>query len=120
MDNDKKAILKALEDSCGVVSTACKAIDQPRSTFYKWMNDDLEFKKAVEELQDVAIDSVESALHTLIKKGDTAATIFYLKTKGKKRGYIEKQEIDANLSGSINLIFEQTPGCDPINDKPAS
>ena len=34
-----------------------------------------------------------SQLHKQIKDGSTAATIFLLKTKGKKRGYVERQEI---------------------------
>jgi len=29
-----------------------------------------------------------------VKEGNPAATIFFLKTKGKKRGYIERQEIE--------------------------
>jgi hypothetical protein len=29
-----------------------------------------------------------------MKDGSTSATIFYLKTKGKKRGYIERSELD--------------------------
>ena len=29
-----------------------------------------------------------------MKDGNTSATIFYLKTKGKKRGYIERSELD--------------------------
>jgi hypothetical protein len=47
----------------------------------------------VEELSEVAIDFAESHLHKLIKDGNPAATIFFLKTKGKGRGYIERQEI---------------------------
>ena len=31
-----------------------------------------------------------------MKDGNTSATIFYLKTKGKKRGYIERQELELN------------------------
>ena len=34
----------------------------------------------------------ESQLHKQILKGNTSATIFYLKTKGKNRGYVERHE----------------------------
>jgi hypothetical protein len=109
MDNDKKAILKALEESCGVVSTACAAIGFPRSTFYKWLNEDTEFKAAVEEIQEYAIDVAESALQKLIKNGETAAIIFYLKTKGKKRGFVEKMEQDHRFPDGVQLVFEKAP-----------
>jgi hypothetical protein len=57
------------------------------------MEADPEYKTAIQELGDVALDFAESKLHKLIDQGNPAATIFYLKTKGKNRGYIERQEI---------------------------
>ena len=33
----KETILKALENSLGVVTVACKQADIPRSTYYKWL-----------------------------------------------------------------------------------
>lgn len=88
----KKAMLEALEKSLGVVTTACKLIGLDRSTHYDWMNKDPEYKQAVENVDNVTLDFAESSLHKQIKDGNTAATIFLLKTKGKKRGYIEKVE----------------------------
>tara|TARA_R100001460_G_scaffold13815_2_gene31153 strand:- start:201 stop:554 length:354 start_codon:yes stop_codon:yes gene_type:complete len=90
----KEAILKALENSLGVVTLACKQADIPRSTYYKWLKEDNEFAKSVKEIENIALDFAESQLHTQIKDGSTSATIFYLKTKGKKRGYIERSELD--------------------------
>jgi hypothetical protein len=89
----KKALLKALEKTLGVVTTACKKVDVCRTTYYDWMRNDAEFNKSVEELSNVALDFAESQLHKQISENSTAATIFYLKTKGKRRGYIERQEI---------------------------
>ena len=89
----KKALLKALEQTLGVVTTACKKADVGRTTYYDWMRDDIDFNKSVQELSNVALDFAESQLHKQISDNSTAATIFYLKTKGKKRGYIERQEI---------------------------
>ena len=89
----KESILKALEQSLGVVTVACKKADMPRSTFYKWMNEDEEFAKQVKDIENIALDFAESQLHKQISENSTSATIFYLKTKGKKRGYVERQEI---------------------------
>jgi len=94
-EQHKKAMLDALEKSLGVVTAACKAVGIGRTTHYLWMQEDAEYKKAVEDLNDVAIDFAESQLHKQIKDGNSTATIFYLKTKGKKRGYVERQEIEA-------------------------
>ena len=90
----KESMLDALEKSLGVVTVACKSANVPRSTYYKWIKEDEEFKQQVEELQNVVLDFAESTLHKLIADGNTAATIFFLKTKGKKRGFVEKQELD--------------------------
>ena len=90
----KETILKALENSLGVVTVACKQADIPRSTYYKWLKEDEEFAQAVKEIENIALDFAESQLHTQMKDGSTPATIFYLKTKGKKRGYIERSELD--------------------------
>ena len=97
-EHKKKALLEALEKSLGVVTTACKKVGVGRTMFYEYMKDPL-FKKEVQDLSEVALDFAESQLHKQIKKGNTAATIFYLKTKGKSRGYYERQE----LTGSVGL-----------------
>ena len=90
----KEAVLDALEQSLGVVTTACKMTDTPRSTFYKWVKNDLDFAKKVRELENVSLDFAESKLFEQISENNTSATIFYLKTKGRKRGYWEKQQMD--------------------------
>lgn len=91
--DNKKRMLEALEKSLGIVTTACRAVNIVRDTHYRWLKEDAEYKAAVELISDSVLDFAESKLHNLIEKGDTAATIFYMKTKGKKRGYIERQEI---------------------------
>tara|TARA_R110000765_G_scaffold344812_1_gene435108 strand:- start:605 stop:949 length:345 start_codon:yes stop_codon:yes gene_type:complete len=92
--NKKEALLQALEKSLGVVTTACKQLDISRATYYRWLSEDKEFNKSAKEIQDVALDFVESKLFEQIQDSSTAATIFYLKTKGKKRGYVERSELD--------------------------
>ena len=58
----------------------------------------------VEDLQDITLDFAESQLHKQIKDGNTTATIFLLKTKGKKRGYIERSEIKVDGEVESKII----------------
>ena len=105
----KKLLLEALEKSLGVISTAVKKVGISRGTFYNYVEADPDFKKAVQEIEEASIDFVESALLKQIKEGNTTATIFFLKTRGKKRGYVERTEV-TGVDGSpvIKLVrFEE-------------
>ena len=100
--HNKKILLDALEASLGVVTKACKETGISRTTFYNYLHEDEEFAKSVKEIENVAIDFAESALHEQIKNGNSTSTIFYLKTKGKGRGYVEKTEVDNTIRG-VNI-----------------
>ena len=89
----KIAMLQALEKTLGVVTSAAKQIGIDRTTHYNWLKEDEEYKRAVESIEDIALDFAESQLHKQIQNGEVSSTIFYLKTKGKKRGYVERQEL---------------------------
>lgn len=100
----KKNLIVALEKSLGIVSSACKEVGCARSTFYKYYNEDKEFKQKVDDIENYTLDFVESKLHEKIKDGDTTSIIFYCKTKGKKRGYVERQEIKHDADVKSKLI----------------
>lgn len=89
-DTNKKNMLIALEKSMGIVTTASNATNIHRTTHYVWMDNDDDYRKEVEAIQERVLDFAESKLHQLVSANDTTATIFLLKCKGKKRGYIEK------------------------------
>ena len=103
-DTIKKKLISALESNLGIVTTACKQVGVHRSTYYEWYNNDNKFKKLVDDVNDQTLDFVESKLHEKIKDGDTTSIIFYCKTKGKKRGYVERQEIKHDADVKSKLI----------------
>jgi len=102
----KETLLKSLEQSLGVVTVACTKANIPRSTYYKWLKTDSDFAEEVKDIENVALDFAESQLHHQISENSTAATIFYLKTKGKNRGYVERQEITGAEGMPTNFQIE--------------
>ncbi len=91
--NNKLKLIVALEKSLGIVTSACKLAGVGRATYYEYMNTDEGFAILVRDMENVALDYVESKLFKNIDKGREASIIFYLKTKGKHRGYVEKLEV---------------------------
>ena len=90
----KDALLQALENSLGIVSTACNRSGISRSSFYKWYKEDEEFRKKVDEIDNVKLDYVETKLFKNIENEKEKSIIFYLQHKGHKRGYIQRQNIN--------------------------
>ena len=90
----KKMLIESLENSLGIVSTACTKVNISRSSFYKWYKEDEEFRNKVDEIDNVKLDFVESQLFKNIQKEKERSIIFYLQHKGHKRGYIHRQDIN--------------------------
>jgi hypothetical protein len=105
----KAAMIVRLKESLGVITAACDLAGITRQTHYTWMSEDAEYAKAVTEMEDIALDFAESALHRQIRADVPASTIFYLKTKGKRRGYVERTEHIVETTDSLanRIDFDQ-------------
>ena len=90
----KDNFLKALKNNLGNISQACKSSKISRQTYYRWIDDDVEFEEQCKNVEESLLDLAENRLLEKIDKYDTTSIIFFLKTKGKKRGYVEKQEFE--------------------------
>ena len=105
-DKKKKDFLVSLKKNNGNISESCDAANIGRQTYYDWIDKDEGFKQDADDAQESLIDLAESKLMENIEDNDNTSIIFFLKTKGKKRGYIEKQEIDANIRPIEDINFE--------------
>lgn len=109
VEKDKENFLIALKRCLGVVTVACESTGMPRSNHYFWMRTDPEYVAKVDEISEVSLDFAESKLHSLIKQENPAAIFFYLKTKGKRRGFIERQQIEhgGSIGGKLADAFKE-------------
>ena len=94
-------MIDALVKHLGIVTNACKEVGIARQTHYEWYAEDPKYKNAVDDISEVALDFAEEMLFEQMRKKDTTAIIFYLKTRGKSRGYIEKVD--------HGIIFDSPP-----------
>jgi len=107
MRGKKKLMIEELKTQLGVVTHACKQVGISRMTHYKWLKDDPEYKLEVDHIDDIALDFAEGSLFRMMQEKNTAATIFFLKCRGKARGYIERPDNQiniANVSKTDNAI----------------
>lgn len=88
----KTKIKKALIDCKGNVTDVAKSLNCTRKTVYNYINKYDDVKEARLDATEAAIDYVENKLFSKIEEGNITAIIFYLKTIGKTRGYIERHE----------------------------
>lgn len=90
---EKADLLQALANTSGIVSSACKAANVSRMTYYRWYNEDSDFREKADDIKELQKDFAESLILKKMKEGDTTMIIFYAKTQMKDRGYTERKEI---------------------------
>ncbi len=107
-------IALALKASMGLVSVAAEKLKCSDSTVRTYIDRYPSVKQAQLDSREQMIDLAEASLVRAVRKGEGWAVALMLKTLGKSRGYVEKQELD--VSGELNLNLPQVFLPQPIHD----
>lgn len=95
-------LVKMYEKKGGNISATCSALGITRQTFFNYRNSSKLLDQRLNEVAESLVDFAESKLVEQINDGNLTAIIFFLKTKGKSRGYVERIE-----SESVTNPFEE-------------
>jgi len=116
----KKLFLIAFERKACNVTAACKASGISRRQLYAWRKADQEFEAAFLEADEQDLDFTESKLKKAIVNDQGWAICFHLKCKGKKRGWVERQEVTGAdgvpLHGGVSDEEERRLRSLPLDD----
>jgi transposase-like protein len=99
----KEAALDAIEKG-GTVTAACQLLGISRQQWYVLARGwDEEVQQALEARRQHMVDAAEYSLLSLIQERNVPATIFALKTLGRKRGFVERHEL-AGVEGQPLVV----------------
>ena len=91
-------VADAITKSKGMITYAAKMLGCNRSTVHSYVNNFDVCREAVDDARAGMLDNAELQLANQIQDGNITAIIFYLKTIGKHRGYIERHDIGLAIS----------------------
>lgn len=84
-----------MHKTLGNISEACIQTGISRQTYYNWLKAHPDFAEEIGNIIEESVDFAESRLKQLMREGNPTAIIFYLKTRGKERGYIEYKRVES-------------------------
>ena len=96
----------ALRKSGGFLTGAAKLLGISPGSLCQRISNHPELKAIQDEIKDSYLDMAETALLKKVKALDLGAICFYLKCQGKKRGYIERAEVNMNLEQKSPLVIQ--------------
>ena len=97
----KKAIIEAIKDSGGIMSTIARRLDVTWHTADSWIRESEKLMDALKDEKETILDMSESTLLKRIKEGDEQSAKWYLSKKGKTRGYGDSLAIE----GGVQIVY---------------
>lgn len=98
-------IKHALEGASGNISYAAKSLGVSRSTLYRRIDASPALKVVLADSREELKDIAESALKRAVIAGEGWAVCFALKTVGRDRGYVERQEVTGADGGAVETVI---------------
>lgn len=104
-----EAVTAAIRDMNGNISAVARRLGVCRQTVYSYIERHPSVKDVLAEARETMIDNAESALYRAVLNGEAWAVCFFLKTQGKSRGYVERQEVTGADGGAIVMQWPDEP-----------
>ncbi len=86
-------VIEAIRNNHGLLAAAARELGVTRQTVYNYVKRYPTIARAVEESRETILDMAEGQLYKAVKNGSVPAMMFLLKTVGRNRGYVERQEV---------------------------
>ena len=94
-------IADALRESAGIRSAAARKLGCSPSTITNYVERHPDLSKVESDIVESNLDKAETQLLKAIASGNMTAIIFYLKCKGKHRGYMDRTRIEGKGGGPV-------------------
>ena len=99
-------IISALEATNGLIALAAQRLGCSPQTIYNRANKSKRLKDIIFEKRDNLVDHAELALRAAVLNKEPWAIAMVLKTLGKSRGYVERQEVTGADGGAIIVDWD--------------
>jgi len=86
-------MIDALTKSKGMIAPAARSLRCSRNTVKRYLREYVTVEQAQKDEREAMTDTAELSLYNAVLRGEAWAVCFYLKTQGKRRGYVERAEV---------------------------
>jgi hypothetical protein len=104
-----EVVAKKIREARGNVTAAARALNVTRSSVYNWIRSSEMLQQVVQDERESFLDVAETKLQDHILRDDITSLIFFLKTQGRNRGYVERRENEISGRGGEPLTIEVVP-----------
>ena len=98
-------LIAAIDAKKGNLAAVARGFGVSRPLVFKWVHKSATALEALETARETMIDNAESVLYKRVLEGHTAELIFFLKTQGRNRGYVERREYTGPDGGPLQIEY---------------
>lgn len=114
---DREKVKQEIIKQNGNLTRVALAFKCARNSIKRLVQTDAEIKEILEEARERTVDEVEDAFTKRAIAGDTTASIFFLKTRGRDRGYDQQFHSDLEAITRAAMSFALNKSRNPAQDK---
>jgi hypothetical protein len=105
-------VLALVEPNKGNVAAIARKLGVSRGTVWNRCQESPTLMRALDDAREAMIDNAESVLYKKVLEGSTPELLFFLKTQGRNRGYVERQELTGKDGGAIEVSWVENENSD--------